>query len=183
MPESARRDDLNDLMARAALREQAAFAMLYDVTSAKLFGVCLRVLQQRSDAEDALQETFAKIWRNASQFQATEQSPMSWLIAVARNCAIDRLRQRNPDSLPLDNANELPDSGPDPESAAAAGDLSRRLQECLSGLEPPRGAAIAAAYAEGYSYQELAGRYAIPLNTIRTWLRRGLLQLRECMGQ
>ena len=87
-------EDLEWLMARVVLHDQAAFRDLYDRTSAKLFGVCLRLLRQRNEAEDALQETYIKIWRNAAQFSASGHNAMSWLIAVARNHAIDRLRAR-----------------------------------------------------------------------------------------
>lgn len=176
-------DTLEILVSRVALRDQSAFRDLYDRTAAKLFGVCLRVLQARNEAEDALQDCYIKIWRNAASFQASGHSPMSWLIAVARNSAIDRLRQRTPDASPLEFAEEQADAAPGPERAAIAADSNRRLQDCLRRLDQARAKAITGAYVEGYSYQELADRHGIPLNTMRTWLRRGLATLRECLSR
>lgn len=176
-------ESLEVLIGRVALRDEAAFRNLYDRTSAKLFGVCLRLLRQRSEAEDALQETYVKVWRNAAQFSASGHNAMSWLIAVARNHAIDRLRARWTEAAPLDAEVEVADEMPDPERQALASDMGRRLRQCLGELEAVRAQAVAGAYIDGFSYQELADRHGIPLNTIRTWLRRGLAKLKECLSR
>ena len=108
-------------------------------------------------------------------------NPVSWLIAIARNQAIDRIRARQPNAMPIDEAHEIADEAPDPEQAALASGLRHRIEDCLARLKPDRAAAIRSAYVEGYSYQELAARHRLPLNTLRTWLRRGLLSLKECL--
>jgi RNA polymerase sigma-70 factor (ECF subfamily) len=176
-------DDLEFLLGRVALQDQAAFRDLYDRTSAKLFGVCLRLLRQRSEAEDVLQEAYVKVWRNAAQFSASGHNAMSWLIAVTRNHAIDRLRSRKADAAPLDDAVEVADETLGPEQLALAADAAKKLQGCLGELEAARAQAVASAYIEGYTYRELADRHGIPLNTVRTWLRRSLAKLRECLNR
>ena len=174
-------DDLSRLIQRIALGDRAAFRALYSLTSAKLFAVCLRVLRDRGEAEDALQEVYVKIWHNAARFMVTDRSAISWLAAIARNHAIDRARARHPQPVAIGEALEVPDGSPDPEQAALASAVRQRIDACLEQLKGARAAAVRAAYIEGYSYQELAERHGLPLNTVRTWLRRSLLQLRECL--
>lgn len=176
-------EDISQLVQRVGLGDRQAFRSLYALTSPKLFAVCLRMLRDRAEAEDALQEVYLKVWHNAGRFVMTEQSPMSWLAAIARNHAIDRLRARKPQPLALDEAPDIADEGHGPEQAALAADERQRIDRCLARLNAMRAAAVRAAYVEGYSYQELADRFRLPLNTVRTWLRRGLLQLRECLQQ
>ncbi|KFC70591.1 RNA polymerase sigma-70 factor [Devosia sp. LC5] len=173
--------EVADLIARCALRDRAAFRALYDRTSAKLFGVVLRILKDRSEAEEAIQEVYVKIWQRADRYVAGDTSPISWLVAVARNHALDILRARRPMADDIDVALEIPDAGPSPERAAADSQERGRIERCLSTLEPDRAEAVRGAYLDGYSYDELAQRYAVPLNTMRTWLRRSLLKLRECL--
>jgi len=110
--------DIAELIARTALRDRAAFRDLYQRTSAKLFGVTLRILKDRSEAEEALQEVYVKIWQRADRYVAGGYSPISWLVAVARNHALDTLRARKPVSDDIDVALEIPDLGHDPEQAA-----------------------------------------------------------------
>jgi RNA polymerase sigma-70 factor (ECF subfamily) len=138
-------------------------------------------LRDKGEAEDALQEVYVKIWHNAARFAVTDRSAISWLAAVARNHAIDRARARHPQPMAIAEALELPDGSPDPEQATLASDLRNSIENCLGQLKGVRAAAVRGAYVEGYSYQELAERYSLPLNTVRTWLRRSLLQLRECL--
>ncbi len=174
-------DDISNLIGRAGLGDRAAFRALYAATSAKLFGVCLRVLKNRTDAEDVLQEVYIKIWHNAAKYQVSGYSPMSWLIAIARNQSIDRIRARRPEGSELSEADEVADHAATPEQAAVMSGEAGRLQVCLDKLSPGRAEAVKAAYMEGYSYQELADRLEQPLNTVRTWLRRSLMSLRECL--
>jgi RNA polymerase sigma-70 factor (ECF subfamily) len=175
--------DIADLIARCALRDRAAFRTLYERTSAKLFGVVLRILKDRSEAEEAIQEVYIKIWQRADRYVAGGYSPISWLVAVARNHALDILRARRPVSADIDAALEVPDSGPSPERAAEDSDERGRIEHCLGTLDPDRADAVRGAYLDGYSYDELAAKYDVPLNTMRTWLRRSLLRLRECLTQ
>jgi RNA polymerase sigma-70 factor, ECF subfamily len=175
-------EDISQLISRVALGDRAAFNALYAATSAKLFGVCLRVLKNRTDAEDVLQETYVKIWHNAAKYQVSGYSPVTWLVAIARNQAIDRLRARKPEGADLTDAEEVADVAHTPEQHALIGNETERLRLCLEKLSPGRAEAVKAAYMEGYSYQELADRLGQPLNTVRTWLRRSLISLKECLS-
>ena len=173
--------DIDELIARTALGDRLAFSKLYDRTSAKLFGVCLRVLRNRSEAEEVLQEVYVLIWRKAGAYRANGLSPMTWLITVARNRAIDRLRTQKPGQTDLSDAFELPDSRPTPEAEAIAASRRAQLEACLNTLDAARRDAVRGAYLEGLSYKDLAERHRVPLNTMRTWLRRSLLSLRACL--
>lgn len=175
------RGELERLLARVALGEREAFLAVYERTSAKLYGVCLRILKDRTMADDALQDVYVKIWRNADSYRAGRNSPMSWLIAIARNHAIDMMRAAAPATDALDEAAELAVDAPDPEASAIIGSEAQRMQKCLDELDRDKAASVKAAYVEGYSYRELADRYAVPINTMRTWLRRSLIRLRECL--
>jgi RNA polymerase sigma-70 factor (ECF subfamily) len=177
------REEIERLIARVALKDQKAFDELYDRVSAKLFGVCLRVLSKRAAAEDAMQDTFVKIWNNADRYNANGLSPMTWLITIARNTSIDRLRARKKGHQDIDTPGfELAASGPNPEQSVVAASEASRLIGCLDQLDTDKGAAIRGAYLDGDTYADLAERFNVPLNTMRTWLRRGLMALRECMS-
>lgn len=173
--------DIADLIARCALRDRQAFRDLYARTSAKLFGVTLRILRDRAEAEEALQEVYVKIWQRADRYVAGGYSPISWLVAVARNHALDIVRARKPVSEDIDTALDVADASPDPEQAALLGGERARIDGCLDQLEPARADAVRGAYLDGFSYEELAARHNVPLNTMRTWLRRSLIKLRECL--
>ena len=173
--------DITKLIARTSMRDRTAFDLLYRLTSAKLFGVCLRVLNDRSEAEEALQEVYVKVWTKADRFAVSELSPISWLVAVARNHAIDRLRVRRKTTAGIDAAIDIADPTPGPEALAMAGEDSARVHRCLDELDEDRASAVRGAYLKGESYAELAERHDVPLNTMRTWLRRSLIKLRECL--
>lgn len=179
----ARRTALEDLIARVALGDRAAFDALYDATSARLHAVCLSLLRDRPEAEDTLQEVYVSIWRNASRYAANGLSPMTWLITIARNRAIDRLRARavRPVSGPAEAAALVPAPGPGPEAAAIHAQERSLLAQCLGQLEPGQADVVRAVYLEGLGYADLAAREGVPVNTLRSWLRRGLLRLRECL--
>lgn len=174
--------DIEALIQKVGLRDRAAFSALYDATSAKLFGVCLRVLNNRAEAEDALQDAFVKVWHKADRYGVTGHSPMTWLITLARNTAIDKLRARKQGSVDIDEVHDLSDAAPTPEAAAIASSEKMRLDACLDTLDPDRAAAVRSAYLDGDSYNDLAARFDVPLNTMRTWLRRSLLKLKDCLS-
>ncbi len=174
-------EDISKLIVRVSTRDRAAFDQLYRQVSAKLFGVCLRVLNDRAEAEEALQEVFVKVWTKADRFAVSELSPISWLVAVARNHAIDRIRARRLSTVDVDTALQVADPAPGPEAIAVAAGESDRIGRCLDELEQDRAAAVRGAYLKGESYAELAARHGVPLNTMRTWLRRSLMKLRECL--
>jgi RNA polymerase sigma-70 factor (ECF subfamily) len=130
-----------------------------------------------------LQESFIKIWQGAGTFRSDKAAGMTWLCAVTRNRAIDRLRRHARTPLPIEEAAEVPDDAPSPEDAAAArGDL-RRFNECLGTLAPSHAEAVRAAYLKGWTYREASEAMAVPVNTVKTWVRRGLITLRECMNR
>jgi RNA polymerase sigma-70 factor, ECF subfamily len=174
-------DPIADLLTRIAAQDRAAFQNIYNATSAKLMGVLLRILGNRAESEDALQEVYTRVWLRAGRFDATKGRGMTWLIAMARNLAIDRLRARREVTADEGAAEALVDRSPNAEGQAIALGEARRVADCFATLEPDRAEAVRRAYLDGQSYQELADRYAVPLNTMRTWLRRSLLRLRECL--
>lgn len=163
------------------MKDRAAFDLLYRQTSAKLFGVCLRVLGERAEAEEALQEVYVKIWTKADRYAVSDLSPISWLVAVTRNHAIDRLRARRRETAGIDAALNVADPGSGPEEMAVAAGEKARIHRCLDELEKDRAQAVRGAYLKGESYAQLAERHGVPLNTMKTWLRRSLMKLKECL--
>lgn len=173
--------EIERLIARVALGDRQAFNALYQATSPKLFGVTLRILNNRSEAEDALQEVYVKVWNRASSFAPGGYSPMAWLVSIARNQSIDLIRQRRGGHVDIEEAFDLADAAPLPEQALLQKSESQEIARCLATLEADRANAVRGAYLDGQSYEELAQRYNVPLNTMRTWLRRSLMKLKECL--
>jgi RNA polymerase sigma-70 factor (ECF subfamily) len=175
--------ELTDLLARVAARDRDAFAAVYRVTSTKLWGVILRILPRRDVAEDVLQDVYVRIWECAGSFDPAKASPITWMVSIARNRAIDEIRRRQPVSIEeTPEALDMAASGVDPLESAQQSQELRRLTECLEGLEPERREMVLLAYYSGLSRDELAQRYSTPVNTIKTWLHRSLAQLRKCLG-
>jgi RNA polymerase sigma-70 factor (ECF subfamily) len=177
------RRGLERLLDAVAAGDTHAFERLYHATSAKLFGVCLRLLPDRNDAEDAVQEAYAAIWRKAAQYDASIASPISWLAMIAHNKAIDRLRSdgatRN--TVPIEFAEEVSDHAPTAPALAEHAGETRQLDRCLQQLEARRRTLIRTAFFEGATYEELARRTDTPIGTVKSWIRRGLMQLRTCL--
>lgn len=174
-------DPVSDLLTRVARQDRAAFDALYEAAAAKLFGVLLRILRNRAEAEDALQEVFTRLWLHARRYDPQKGRGVTWAVAVARNHAIDRLRAR-PAATDGDAALAfVPDGRPDAEAQAIAAGEARRIVDCFGTLDPARAEAIRGAYMGGLSYEDLSRRHDVPLNTMRSWLRRGLLKLKECL--
>nr|WP_247650728.1 sigma-70 family RNA polymerase sigma factor [Sphingomonas sp. S2M10] len=170
-------------LADVAAGNRAALKIVYDLTAAKLMGVCLRICQDREAAEDVMQEVYLKVWDRAGRFDASRASPITWLCTIARNTAIDWRRARGlGETAPVEAALDLPDGRPSAEALLEAGQTQARIFDCLEALdEKPRGA-IRAAFFQGRTYVELAQTAAVPLGTMKSWIRRGLLQLRGCLG-
>ena len=175
-------DILTPLMARVAAGDRAALRQLYDATSAKLFGVCLRILSDREESEDVLQDVYVTIWRRADRFDATRASVMTWLSTIARNRAIDRLRARGPMAYaePVDEL-EIPDGADSAETLLSAADDRNKLHGCLSELDERTEKVIRTAFFEGVTYEALARRMDAPLGTVKSWIRRGLAKLKGCL--
>ncbi|MDS7594828.1 sigma-70 family RNA polymerase sigma factor [Agrobacterium tumefaciens] len=170
------------LINRVGMGDRAAFSSLYQATSPKLFAICLRILRDRAEAEEALQEIYIKVWQRARTFATSAGKPATWLAAIARNHAIDTIRARRPQTDDIDEAYDLADDAiRTPEQQVVLADEGRRIDNCMEELETVHARAVRRAYVEGLSYLELADELQVPLNTVRTWLRRSLLKLRECM--
>lgn len=171
------------LLESVAQKDRAAFDDVYRATSAKLYGIILRILQRRDIADEVLQEVYVKIWDRAGDFDPRVASPISWMAAIARNRALDEIRRKVPVSI--EEHPELLDLPSTDDGALAnvlRGEDAGRLYDCLSRLEPEKRDMVVKAYCEGYSREELAQRYEQPVNTIKTWLRRSLVQLKGCLG-
>ncbi|MET0935366.1 MAG: sigma-70 family RNA polymerase sigma factor [Luteibacter sp.] len=178
----AERDELNRLLQRTASEDQRAFEELYRRTSSRLLGVCVRLMGDRDEAEEVLQEAFVTVWKRAGTFDAKLSSALTWLVTVARNKAIDRLRQR-PDLRPAEvDWETFVDDGPGPALGAESDEEYRRLRACLDELEDQPRRSIREAFFAGATYNELAERAKVPLGTMKSWIRRGLLQLRACLN-
>lgn len=179
------KNQLEEMIARTAIGDREAFAMLYEATSSKLHAICVSVLKDRPEAEETLQEVYIKIWQGAGRYASNGLSPMTWLITIARNRAIDRLRTRTsrPATSPADEADNLPSSEPGPEAATIRAQERRLLDGCLAELGSEQADAVRAVYLEGLTYADLATRVDKPVNTVRSWLRRSLMRLKDCVSQ
>jgi len=172
--------DLARLIAAVATGDRMALRALYDAAAPKLLGIILRILRDRGAAEDALQEVFVRIWQRAGTYDPRTGPATAWLGAIARHKAIDRLRQ--------DQATRLTQADEDwferlADASDGEADLARRdaLAHCLEAVEPAQRDCLVLAYCEGWSREELAARHDRPVNTVKTWLRRGLMSLRGCL--
>lgn len=190
---SERSRELSGLLARAGLGDRAAFATLYERTSAQLFGVVLRIQRDRAQAEDLLQEVYVSVWKAAAGFDAARSQPMTWLTGIARNRAIDSLRraQAQPrfetgpapgddDDAP-DRLEQLPDDADGPLALLDKASDARALGQCLQRLSPPQRQSVALAFYDGLSHAEVAERLREPLGTVKSWVRRALITLRGCL--
>ena len=181
-PANAERSALVAALARVAAGDRAAMQEVYRRTSAKLFGVCLRIFGERAEAEDAVQDVYLAIWRKAGTFDPARSSPITWLVTLARNRAIDRLRAsgRRP-TAPLELAADVADETPDAETALVHADEDTRVLECIEHLRPDDAVMIRTAFFDGVTYADLAERANLPLGTVKSRMRRSLLKLRDCL--
>jgi RNA polymerase sigma-70 factor, ECF subfamily len=174
---------LHDLIARCGLRDRAAFVALYQATSANLFGVALRILKRRPWAEEVLQEAYLKIWNHAPSYQAHRGAPMTWMINVVRNQALDLKRRADVraeiDAVPVDE--DMPGELETPGEAAATNADLARLRGCLGRLAEAQRQCLLLVYHQGHTPAEVARLQSLPLGTVKTWVRRGLARVRECM--
>lgn len=171
-------------MALVGARDPAAFRRLYDQTSKKLFGVCFRILNDRGAAEDVLQDVYVTVWKQAARFDSRRASPITWLCTIARNHAIDsrRASQRSVDRALDIHPIITPDTIPAFDAVLIAEESRRDALACLDRLSEDQRNAIRDAFLEGLTYQELAERRSVPLGTMKSWIRRGLLEMRRCLS-
>ena len=183
MDAESRRRQLVAAINRLAGGDRAALRLIYAETSAKLFGTCLRILGDRSEAEDVLQDVYLAVWRKAASFDERVASPITWLVAIARNRSIDRLRSQATSrvNVPIEAAAEVPDASLSAVERLEISEDQARLRDCLQELEERQAAAIRAAFLEGFTYEQLAEKASVPLGTMKSWIRRGLMKLRTCL--
>jgi len=171
------------LLAAVAKGDVAAFERLYEATRAKLYGVLLRILRRPDLAEEVMQETYLKVWKSADKFDPTVASPITWMVAMARNRAIDIVRKKGEASIEEEpSALGVAAETPAPLARREMTEELKRLLSCLGKLDPEKQRIVLLAYYSGWSRDQLAQKLDIPVNTIKTWLRRSLLEIRECMG-
>jgi len=166
------------LMAAIAKGDEAAFERLYVATRAKLFGVVLRILRRQDLAEEVIQEAYVKIWNSAGQFNPGLASPITWMASIARNRAIDVVRKRSEVSIEEEPAAmEVAADAPDPLARREMTEELKRLLECVGRLEPDRQRLVLLAYYNGWSREQLAAKFETPVNTVKTWLRRSMMDI------
>ncbi len=176
--------ELADVLARVAKRDRVAFEIMYGATSAKLYGVVLKLLSRRGLADEVLQDVYLRIWERAGDFDASRGSPITWMATIARNRALDELRRQK--VLPSSDIDGEFDLASDAEGALESmerTDKLKALMACLNALEKDRRDLVLLAYYRGLSREDLAQRSGRPIATIKTWLHRSLNQLRVCLAQ
>ena len=180
---------LVQLLERVAMADESALRELYEATSSKLYGVAVRVVTNREWAEDVLQEGFINIWRIAGDYKASLSPPMAWMALVVRSRGLDFLRRRA--SERADVMQELDDvisdtvagNSPNPMDTTLASEQAWALHQCLGKLENKQREVVSLAYLRDMSHNELSEQLKLPLGTVKTWIRRGLEQLRTCMAK
>ena len=181
--------ELIALLDRVAAQDPAALKALYDGCASKLFGLALRVVGQREWAEDVLQESFLSIWRSAGDYRASLSPPMAWLAMIVRSRALDLLRRRKAErshvtqDIDEEMSDTLAGDSACPLDTAQSSQQARALHDCLVQLENRQREVVSLAYIRDLSHTELAEQLKLPLGTVKTWIRRGLDQLRTCMSR
>ncbi|MGZ3183376.1 MAG: sigma-70 family RNA polymerase sigma factor [Telluria sp.] len=186
--EPEQQEQMRRWLAAAALKDAKAFQQLYRAAAPKLFGFALRILNKRELAEEAVQDAFVAIWHAAGSYQAQLAAPMTWMATVVRNKALDILR-RTDDTVELDSPqfdpdviNAMQDPQRSPIERLQLSSDARALARCMGTLEGLQRQAIGLAYFHDLSHSEVAGQLALPLGTVKTWIRRGLDKLRNCLS-
>ena len=188
-PPSARSAEVASLLARTALADQAAFAELYRRTSPHLYAIAIRILREPAAAEEVLQEAYVSVWHHAGDYAAERSQPQTWLASIVRNRCLDRLRRRELDTVSLtrDDDDEtdmdVPADTASPVDLLIAGAEAASVRDCVQSLEGGQKQAIALAFFQGLSHAELAQALREPLGTVKSWVRRGLARLKQCLEQ
>lgn len=183
-------DNLIALIERVAQQDTAAMRALYDATSSKLYAVAMRVVSNTTHAEDVLQDAYLNIWRIAGDYKVSLSPPMAWMGVVVRSRALDFLRKRTSEKsltgADIDDdtiSDTLQGDSPDPMDASDASEQAWALHECLRKIEAQPRQVLTLAYFKDLSHGELAKQLKLPLGTVKTWIRRSLEQLRNCMAR
>lgn len=176
-------DSLVFLLDAAGRRDQQAFARLYELSSARLFGVALKLLRRRDWAEDALQEAFVNIWQHAGEYNSSLAAPLTWMTTIVRNRCLDWLRRPQNEISTDDNAllESVPDDALGPLERLVQSSVAKSVFSCLQRLAARERQTIALAFLHGLTHSELAAHLKEPLGTVKTYVRRGLAQLKDCL--
>lgn len=174
-------DQLRQLLAQCSLGDRRAFEMLYRSVSPRLHGVALRFMRRPELAEEVLQESFVRIWNNASRYEAHLSAPLTWMINITRNQAIDQLRKHRDRPLTDLEEQSLVDESPSAHEQLTSAREANALNRCLESLEGMQRQSITVAYFQGLSCSELAEHLAAPLGSVKSWIRRGMERLRRCL--
>ncbi len=165
-------------LARCTVGDRSALQMIYDSEAARMVGVARRILIRQDLAEEAVHDAFVRIWNGARGFDPQRGSAIGWLYAIVRNRALTIYRGEH--RYDHNEHNDIQDLAPD-DSIARLPEASA-LRRCLERIERPRRDVVVLAYVHGMSHGEMAGRLKVPLGTVKSWVRRGLMSLQECMG-
>ncbi|MGE8101132.1 sigma-70 family RNA polymerase sigma factor [Pseudomonas fluorescens] len=174
-------EPLRQLLAQCSLGDRRAFETLYRSVAPRLHGVALHFMGRSDLAEEVLQESFVRIWNNASRYQAHLSAPMTWMINITRNQAIDQLRKHRDRRLSEREEQALVDEAPSAQELLSSDREARALKRCLETLEGMQRQSITVAYFQGLSCAELADHLAAPLGSVKSWIRRGMERLRRCL--
>ncbi|MFJ3047035.1 sigma-70 family RNA polymerase sigma factor [Herbaspirillum chlorophenolicum] len=175
---------LQQFLAECALGNRRSFEALYRCVSPQLYAVALKSLRRSDWAEEIVQESFIRIWHNAGRYDFNLSAPLTWMINITRNLAIDQLRRHHEETLPENgagSADERADSAAGPFELAASSQEKAALNRCLDTLDGAQRQSIAIAYFQGISYAELAEQMLVPLGSVKSWIRRGMERLRKCL--
>jgi RNA polymerase sigma-70 factor (ECF subfamily) len=176
--------ELARLLEAAARRDRQAFARVYSLTSAKLFGVALRILRREDWAEEVLQECYVSIWTHAPDYRPGLAAPMTWMTSIVRNRCLDWVRRPRLEVADEDGAiaESTESENPGPLAELERAKDAQAVSRCMKGLEAKQRQAIALAFYDGLSHSELAHHLREPLGTVKTWVRRGLMKLKDCLA-
>ena len=174
--------ELETLIAACARRDAQALRQLYDLTSSQLLACMIRILKRRALAEEALQDVFVSVWQRAAQYESKRGRPWTWLVSIARHRAIDVVRSERAELFREAVIEELPQLvSLDEPTAAGSERTAAAVTRCLARLTTEQRRGIELAFIDGYSHAEIARVTGQPLGTIKSWIRRGLLSLRDCL--
>lgn len=174
---------LDQLLKAVSRGDRDAFRAIYDATSAKLFSVAIRILKRSDLAEDVIQDVYLKIWDVAGNYRPDLGSPIGWMVAITRNRAIDVLRKRTEVGFEdQSESGERVDESPDPFQMTAQNNELKSLLACMEKLNPDQRQCLLMAYYYGYTHDEIADRLTTPVGTVKSWIRRGLIKVQECLG-
>jgi RNA polymerase sigma-70 factor, ECF subfamily len=180
-----RQTELAGLLARTALGDRTAFERLYRLTAPNLFAQLTRMLRRNGWAEEILQETFVKVWQHAGSYNSERSAAMTWMTSIARNAALDRLDRRDSRETELTDeaAASIHDSAAGPMEAMLARADAHRIHLCIEQLPAQLRQSVSLAFFQGLSHSEVAANLQHPLGTIKTWIRRALSQLKDCVNR